>query len=142
MPLVSGYTGSLTWTGTESDVIFAPATTDVKLQSWSIRQTTDEFGVSVKGDSWETTFGTASEWSATATYLLQDTIVAAGLSVEIRGASSGPKTFNGTFVTTTGESYTGIGFVTGMTTEDPLDGPVTVTVELEGDGKLEFAGTG
>jgi hypothetical protein len=144
---VSGYTGNIAFSGTASDTVFNPTIdTDFSLESWSIRQVTDEFGVSAKGDAWETTFGTASEWSATVVFLLEDTIAAnadAGFDIEIRGgAGTAVKDFDAatTFITTTGETYTGGGIVTSIETDAPQDGPIRVTVGLEGNGKLEYAG--
>lgn len=144
MAHLSGYTGNISFTGAASDTIFSPTLgTDLEIQAWSIRQTTDEFGVSSKSEAWEVTFGTASEWTATATFLLEDSIVAP-FDVEIRGSGTtdAEKTFDATFITTTGEKYAGVGIVANIVTDDPLDGPVTVTVELEGNGELTFAGTG
>ena len=141
MAHLSGYTGSLTYSTPASNVLFSPTDASVILQSWTVTQTTDTHEAIAKGDIGVTTFPMASRWTGTATYLQQDTVAAANDGdLAIREDSTG-KAIAVSFVTDTGDSYDGTGFVTSISTDDPLDGPVTVTVEFTGNGILAQTGT-
>lgn len=144
MAYISGYEGSMGFTGTSGVVVFSPASdgSDLKLDSWGITMTTDDFGALALGDAWETGFVTASEWTGNATFQIQSGLETAGYSGLIRTAANLAKTFAATFVTRTGEEYTGSGNITNMSPEVRADGGVQIAVEFMGDGKLIFAGTG
>ena len=139
MAHLSGYTGTLTYTGSAAAELFAPTDTSVKLQSWSVTQTTDTHEAIAKQDVGVTTFPMASRWVGTATYLQQSTAITGELA--IREAASTGKTIAVSFLTDAGDSYDGTGFVTSIATDCPLDGPDTVTVEFTGNGILTQTGS-
>ncbi len=145
MAHLSGYEGSMTYTGTSSDTNFDAEDTlnDLALESWTITQETDSFKVFAKSEAFKTTFCTRSRWSGTATYVVESGVLALnGRNMEIRGDGiAAHKQFIGTFITATGDSYSGTALVVGMNTEDPLDGPARITVDFKGDGSLSFTGS-
>ena len=133
----SGYTGSVAF-GTASATNYAPnVSTGMKVTSWSVDQRTKSFQAYAKSEDFVTTFGTASEWIATVEFLVQDGALATDL--EIHDASNVAKT-----VTTAefklninaNDFLTGSGVVTRLQFNDPLDGPVTATCEISGNGAL------
>lgn len=142
MAHLSGYLGSMTYTATSSDSNFdaLDVLNDFALESWEVTQETDTFKVFAKSEAWKATFAMRSRWRGTATYLVEGGVLAAnGRNMEIRGSGVGHKTFVGTFVTGSGEAYTGTGLIVGMNTDDPLDGPVRITVDMKGDGAFTYS---
>lgn len=124
---LSGYDGTITLTGTG-----APKT-NIALESWVVRQRTEEIQAFAKGDAWKTKFGTASEWSATIVFLLQEAFPAA--SEGLTNATVDPAEFINKSGTTD-QAWVGVGFISSFEVENPIDGPDKVTAEITGTGAL------
>jgi hypothetical protein len=143
MAHISGYTGSISFTGGDDDAIFSPSSTEMKLTEWEVTQLTDSFGAFAKGEAWEAAFGAGSEWGGRLRFLPQD-ILALGEHehFEIRESTkSSPKTFTADFESVaSGDKYTGSGIITGMRSVSPLEGPYEIEVNFEGDGALTYTG--
>lgn len=141
MAHISGYDGSIVM-GTAGDTEFGPSQTNtVKLQTWTVRQKVDTFTAMAKGDAWKAKFATAADWTATVTFLMQD--AAASDELAIRKAATAAKAMtNVDFITTGGDKFEGSGYAAGVDIDDPLDAPVTVTVEIEGNGALTYTAGG
>lgn len=132
----SGYGGSVSFTSPESATEYAPnLTTAMKVVSWSVDQRNKSFQAYAKSEDFVVTFGTAGEWVATIEFLVQDTVNADAL--EVRGAGATPKILT-TFSLRmdANDRVTGSGVLTKLQINDPLDGPVTATCEVAGDGIL------
>jgi hypothetical protein len=136
----------MTYTATSTDTNFAAddALNPLALETWNITQETDSFKVFTKSEAFKTTFGTRSRWRGTATYIMErpttGIITSAGRNMEIRGDGVvAHKQFVGTFVTGSGEVFTGTALVVGLDTDCPLDGPDMVNVTFKGDGELTYS---
>ena len=140
MAYLSGYAGSVTFTGTQGAVIYNPPATDIKVTRWEIDQETDTHEAKAKGDDWVETFAMASRFRGRLGFLLLAGSAVAGGSMEIRTAGSVGKTIAFVLVAKAGTEFTGAGFLTAMSTACPLDGPVEHTVSFIGNGALTFAG--
>lgn len=138
MAHISGFTGAIAFGGASSDTNFNPAASSLTVQSWGLTQNTDTHEAYAKNESWATTFYAGSSWTGTATFLAEDALAANNMDFEIRAAGEVGKAFTSIqFEFVSGADYfTGSGIVTGMTMDNPLDGPVTVTVNFTGDGSL------
>lgn len=136
----SGYGGTITL-GTAADTEFGPTATEIALQTWNVVAETDTFEAYAKGDSFVETFNTGTRWSATITALMESGAAAAKL--DIRKAATAAKAmgdYGGTLVkfnVVSGTYLTGGGWVTDVSFDDPLDGPVIATITMEGDRDLE-----
>jgi len=139
MAHVSGYDGTISYTAA-ADAIFGPTDgTTVELESWTLRQTTDTFSAFAKGEAHKTKFATASDWTATVTFLIQDGLVSTEL--DIRKAATAPKQVTSLQLhTTTQDFFAGEGYVSSIEIDDPLDGPVRVTCEIEGNSAIVSTG--
>lgn len=135
-----GYGGTITL-GVAADAEFGPTSTEIALQRWDVVAETDTFGAYAKSDAFETTFNTGTRWRATIEALMETG--AAATKLDIRKAATAAKAmtavkFHAQSGAGTDNYLTGSGFVTSVDFDDPLDGPVLATFEMEGDGGLTF----
>lgn len=131
---ISGYTGTVTFTGAVGVAVFAPTTTEIKLEGWTLHQETDTFEAIAKGESHYARFGTVTRWRGTASFLVQadlDTTTDAYLTIRTSGNASS-KMIDLTLDTVGGKQWDGNAHLTNMTFDDPLDGPVKVDIEFVG----------
>lgn len=135
----SGYGGSVNFTSPESSTEYAPnTTTAMKVLAWSCDQRTKNFQAYAKSEDFVVTFGTVSEWIATIEFLVQDTANTDAL--EVRMASATPKILTSfSLRMDTSDRLAGSGILTRLQVNDPLDGPVTATCEVAGNGMLAGA---
>lgn len=141
---MSGFGGTLTL-DTASNTEFGPISTggsaDIGLQRWTVTAETDTFEAYAKGDSFVETFNTGTRWRATIEALMESTMAATNLDIRLDGQAAktmGDGTDHVKFFTQGDNYLLGKGFVTSVDFDDPLDGPVVVTIEMEGDGTLDF----
>lgn len=144
MSHMSGYGGTLTL-GTAAATEFGPVSTgvspDIGIQRWVVIAETDTFEAYSKGESFVTTFNTGTRWRATIEALMESTMAAANLDIRLDeqiAKTMGDGTDHVKFFTQADNYLLGKGFVTAVDFDDPLDGPVTATIEMEGDGALDF----
>ena len=133
MAHLSGYSGRITKT-------VGPAFITTGVESWTVNQETVMHEAyakgTVAGSDYKTKFATVNRWYASATVLVQDevvtaTLLAQGTAVTVRFI------FVGTDGDTIGDRYyAGSGYITSLSTDEPLDGPVRATVEIRGNGAL------
>lgn len=149
MAHISGYSGSLTFSGTASETVWAPAGgvaypggTSMQLMHWTVNSEQEFIRAFVKDQDWATTFPMVAGWRATMRFLIQDSI-GSDRDLEIRNALSASKSVTVTFVlfgnATTGKRLTGSGHLTGYMINDPIDGPAEATIEMIGNGPLSGA---
>lgn len=144
MAHVSGYVGTITFTGTMGDDVWkgGNSLSALKVTEWSINMTSGSFEAAAKSDPWVTTFTIGAEWTSTCTFLFQDSWGTNDSEALVRAATFTIKKAQIAFVSS-GDSWTaqtanGYAIVKNMKVNDPLDAPVTMTVELEGEGPLLF----
>lgn len=138
MAHMSGYSGAITYAGAEGPTVWAPTTSEIALQSWTLHQETQTFECLAKGEAFFTKFATISRWTGTATYILQTALTTATddfLTVR-EAAQALVKKADITLNTTDGLQWDGNAWVTRTEFDDPLDGPALVVIEFTGDGGL------
>lgn len=121
----SGYGGSVDITGG------GPAAIAVGVEAWTVNQATEVIEARAKQDTWKTKFAGASEWDAQITCLVAD------------DATSGWNTMsavtNMKLEVNASDFFTGSGFISSHTLEDPVDGPVKITYGITGNGNLVYS---
>ena len=106
------------------------------VQTWSLNQNTDNFEAYAKKDVWVTTFATASEWDADVTVLVPE-----GLSGAAAQASMQPgSVVDVTLKINASDNFRGLGFISAVDFDDPLDGPVTARLKIIGTSNAVGAG--
>ncbi len=127
MAHLSGYGGKVV-------VNSGSAFVGVAVQDWTIDSTKAVAEAYAKGETWKTKFPTVTRWSATVTTLVAADIATATLTtgtaidvdlVYYDAANDG--------------RFEGSGYIEGVSTADPKDGPVVATVRIKGDGTLTHA---
>ena len=101
----------------------------LKIKSWTVEATADVADVTVLGDTWKEYLAGCKDWTATLDCVWDDSIDATDLAVLGTEVACD-------FDMAAGADFGGQGIVTGMSFSTPVDGAVTMTLNVQGTGAL------
>lgn len=113
------------------------ANTVSDIPSWSIDLGADMLDATVLGDDWKKVLPGLKEWSASVDGNWNVASDANGQKA-IQDAYLNASPLALKFYVNSTNYYSGSGYVTGLSIEDPVDGEVSFGIEIQGNGALSY----